>query len=146
MGVRLSVGGHRFFIRRRGAKRHDEPRGGRSAPPTIGKGEQWPGVRPIRGSRRTGSSCIPYPPDAAAPPRSLRRPDERMPSSRRVWSPHSPAASPPASRRRSASPPRRRAWVRDQSYEEGSRPYRSRHSAIAASTPSRLHRRWIAPA
>jgi hypothetical protein len=51
----------------------------------------------------------------------------------------------PASRRRSASPPRRRACVRDQSYDDGSRRYRSSRSPIASSTRSRVQRRWIAP-
>jgi hypothetical protein len=48
-------------------------------------------------------------------------------------------------KRHSASPPRRRACVRDQSYEEGSVPNRERHSRIASSTRSRVHRRSIAP-
>jgi hypothetical protein len=37
----------------------------------------------------------------------------------------------PSLKRRSASPPRRRACVRDQSYEDGSVPNRERHSRIA---------------
>src|SRR5450755_791632 len=48
-------------------------------------------------------------------------------------------------RRLSASPPRRRACVRDQSYEDGSFPYRERHTHIAASTRSRVQRRSIEP-
>ena len=35
--------------------------------------------------------------------------------------------------------------MRDQSYDDGSRPYRSRHSRIASSTRSRVQRRSIAP-
>jgi hypothetical protein len=53
---------------------------------------------------------------------------------------HSPALS-----RLSALPPRRWACVRDQSYEDGSPPYRARHSLIAAISRSRVHLRWIAP-
>ena len=48
-------------------------------------------------------------------------------------------------KRRSASPPRRRACVRDQSYEDGSLPYRRRQSSMASTTRSRFHRRSIAP-
>jgi hypothetical protein len=51
----------------------------------------------------------------------------------------------PSLKRRSASPPRRRACVRDQSYEDGSVPNRERQSRIASSTRSRVHRRSIAP-
>jgi hypothetical protein len=45
----------------------------------------------------------------------------------------------PSVTRRCASPPRRRACVRDQSYDDGSLPYRARHSRIAAITSSRVH-------
>jgi hypothetical protein len=51
----------------------------------------------------------------------------------------------PSARRATASPPRRRAWVRDQSYEDGGVPYRERHSRIASRTRSRAHRCSIAP-
>jgi hypothetical protein len=53
---------------------------------------------------------------------------------------HSPAAS-----RSSASPPRRRACVRDQSYDDGSVSYREPQSRIASITCSRVQRRPIAP-
>ena len=52
----------------------------------------------------------------------------------------------PAEIRSSAAPPRRCACVRDQSYDDGSRPYRTAQSRIASSTRSRVHRRSIAPA
>jgi hypothetical protein len=51
----------------------------------------------------------------------------------------------PLANRSSASPPRRPACVRDQSYEDGSRPQRSRHCSIAEITSSGVHHRWIAP-
>jgi hypothetical protein len=54
-------------------------------------------------------------------------------------------AAPEQANRSCASPPRRRACVRDQSYDVGTRPYRERHSCIAARTRSRVQRRSIAP-
>ena len=50
-----------------------------------------------------------------------------------------------AASRSSASPPRRRAGVRDQSQEEGNRPYLTCQSRIAAITNCLLHFGWIAP-
>jgi hypothetical protein len=47
--------------------------------------------------------------------------------------------------RASASPPRRRACVSDQSYEEGSSPWLARHVRIASSTRSCVQRRSMAP-
>jgi hypothetical protein len=52
--------------------------------------------------------------------------------------------SPSLSRSR-AGAARRFAWVRDQSYEDGSRPYLCRHSSIAASTSCLVHFGWAAP-
>jgi hypothetical protein len=50
-----------------------------------------------------------------------------------------------ARNRSSASPPRLRACVRDQSVDEGGRPYRWRHSCIAPRTHSRVRVGAIAP-
>jgi hypothetical protein len=47
--------------------------------------------------------------------------------------------------RSSASPPRLRACVRDQSVDEGGLPYRRRHSCIAPRTHSRVRMAAIAP-
>ena len=52
---------------------------------------------------------------------------------------------PPLDRRSIASPPRRRACARDQSYDDGSRPWSSRQARIAPSTFSRVQRGSIAP-
>ena len=50
-----------------------------------------------------------------------------------------------ARNRSSASPPRLRACVRDQSVDEGGLPYRWRHSYIAPRTQSRVRVGAIAP-
>ena len=47
--------------------------------------------------------------------------------------------------RSSASPPRLRACVRDQSVDDGGLPYRCRHSCIASRTQSRVRVGAIAP-
>jgi hypothetical protein len=47
--------------------------------------------------------------------------------------------------RPSASPPRRRACVTDQSYDDGSRPYRVCQARMASTISNRVHRRAIAP-
>ena len=44
-----------------------------------------------------------------------------------------------------ASPPRLRAWVRDQSVDDGRLPYRARHARIASRTHSRVRVGAIAP-
>ena len=51
----------------------------------------------------------------------------------------------PSRSRASASPPRRRAWVRDQSVEEGGRPCCSCQARIAVRTQARVRVGAIAP-
>jgi hypothetical protein len=52
---------------------------------------------------------------------------------------------PPVLSRSSASPPRRRACVRDQSYDDGSWRYRVCQAHIAFITRARVQRRSVAP-
>ncbi len=88
-------------------------------------------IRGHVGGRATSRSCR-----ARAARASLQAPNRPVTT---LAAAHLPSAS-----RSSASPPRRRACVRDQSYEDGSEPYRARHSR-ASMTSCRVQIGWIAP-
>jgi hypothetical protein len=92
-------------------------------------------------SARPDVSAI-YPQTVQAPPKASARAAAQLPyrSMTVDGAGHSPACS-----RLSASPPRRRACVLDQSYEDGGAPQRARHVRIASRTRSRVHSGAIAP-